>query len=69
MICVPSLTEEICAGILNSIHAFKRQQDETSTTFSPCIQISDHIVYEYALWVKILYTTYKFKAGPLEVFL
>ena len=24
-------------GVLNSIYAFKRQQDETPTTFCPCI--------------------------------
>ena len=28
-------------GILNSLYAFKRQQDEAPTTFSPCIQSSD----------------------------
>ena len=46
--CVPSLTEEIrdVQGILNSIYAFKRQQDETPTIFCPCIQSSDNIIYE-----------------------
>ena len=44
---VPSLTEEIrAAGDLNSIYAFKRQQDETQTTFSPCKSSSDNIIYE-----------------------
>ena len=44
---VPSLTEEIrAAGDLNSIFAFKRQQDETPTTLSPCILSSDTIIYE-----------------------
>ena len=50
---VLSLTEEIrAAEILNSIYAFKRQQDETPSTFSPCIQSRDNIIYEKALWVK-----------------
>ena len=46
---VPSLTEEIrSAGDikLNSIYAFKRKQDESPTTFSPCILSSDNIMYE-----------------------
>ena len=54
MMHVPSLTEEIhvaMQGILNSIYAFKRQQNETQTTFSPCILSSDNIIYVYALWV------------------
>ena len=48
---------------------FKRQQDETPTTFIPFIQSSDDIFHEFALWAKILYTTYEFKAGPQKVFL
>ena len=44
---IPSLTEEIhVQGILNSIYAFKRQQDETPTTFSPCILSRDNVIYE-----------------------
>ena len=39
---VPGLTEEI----FNSIYAFKRQQDETPTTFGPYILSSDNIIYE-----------------------
>ena len=42
-------------GILNSILAFKWQKNETPTTFSPCLQSSDNIVNEYALWVEIFY--------------
>ena len=30
---------------------------------------SDNLVHGYALWDKQLYTTYEFKAGPLEVVL
>ena len=45
---VPSLTEEIRAaqGILNSIFAFKRQQDESPTIFCHFILSSDNIIYE-----------------------
>ena len=39
--CVPSGTYNRFAPVL----------DETPATFSPCIQSSDNIIYEYALWV------------------
>ena len=49
---IPSLTEEIRAAGDFKLHlCIKRQQDETPTTFSPCIQSSDNIIYEQALWV------------------
>ena len=36
----------VLQGILNSIYGFKQQQDETPTTFSPCILSSDNIIRE-----------------------
>ena len=44
--------------ILNSIYAFKWQQDETPTTFSPCILSSDNIIYDQALWVLLMIIVY-----------